>query len=202
MKFWAVLFGLVFAVGNFSYALDPQSLSGSYEWQGELKKIAFHRWETGAWKTPEGVARKKALVKQGYVCYRKSPEEYTCHLKSSEGLLPENVKVFIADYLRSFVVQFSGPFLEPVEMINTSTEKDWWVEGTVIVNHSKIKGYKWTHQYNPHSDFIALPVSEEQPVPWFIFENSNLLRLPLQIEQKDGPKVRFLYQVEGMLEKI
>jgi hypothetical protein len=193
--FFLSLVGLLFV--SQVWALDPQKLYGTYIWGHNVYLNETHKWENGLWQTSEGQARMAELKKSGYNCYRRSPRQFTCHWKSKNEQLPADVEKFAADYVKNFKAEFRGPFDEPKDMINTSTEREWWVGGDVWVNGSHVTGYKWTHSFEHDQNFVVLPVNDEQPIPWFLFHSSELLHLPLQVQQKDGPdrKTQFMLEV-------
>lgn len=196
LKFLLILLS-VLGLQSFCMASEPQILSGKFRSNNELSLVELHKWEKGDWASSEGVARRNELISQGYACYRRSPQQFQCHLKSSGGEIPDGVKSYVSDYLKNFSIEFVGPFADPKEMIKTSTEQEWWLEGNVIINQSKVRGYKWTYQFDPAKDLVVLPVSEEQPIPWFIFKTKELLHLPLQLEQKNGPNTSTVYRIEA-----
>lgn len=196
MKFLLTLLG-VLSLQSYSLALEPQALSGEFRSNKQMSLVEYHLWEKGDWSSAEGVARRKELTKQGHICFRKNPKQFQCHLKVVGGEIPEDVGAYVVNYLKNFSIEFAGPFAEPTEMINTSTEKEWWVEGAIVINQTKVRGFKWTHQYAPHMDLVVLPVNEEQPIPWFIYKSKELLHLPLQLEQKNGPNSSKVYRIEA-----
>jgi hypothetical protein len=87
-------------------------------------------------------------------------------------------------------------------MINTSTEREWWIAGDVSVNGSHVTGYKWTHVFEPDQNYVVLPVNDEQPIPWFLFHTSELIHLPIQVQQKDGPDRNTQFMMEVNLEQV
>lgn len=182
---------------SYCLASDPQPLSGQFRSNKEVALAEFHRFERGDWDTLEGIARRKELSNQGYICIRRNPKQFQCHIKNITEELPGDVKDYVVNYLKNFSIEFAGPFADPQEMMNTSTEKEWWLEGQVIINQAKVRGYKWTHQYAPHKDLVVLPVSEEQPIPWFIYKSKKMLYLPLQLQKKEGPNVSKVYRIEA-----
>lgn len=200
MKLFAYVFIFLGLQSN-CWALDPQVLSGEFRSNGEIELAEYHLWEKGDWATPEGTARRKELSNQGYNCIRRNPKQFVCHLVSVNTPLPEDVKLYVQDYLKNFSIEFVGPFEEPKEMINTSTEREWWIEGAIVINKSKVRGFKWTHQFEPHKDLVVLPVSEEQPIPWFIYKSQELLHLPLQLQQKASPNVNKVFRLEAKFVK-
>lgn len=198
MKF-LITFLSVLGLQSNCLALGPQVMSGKFRSNNELSLVEVHIWEKGDWASQEGIARRKELSNQGYGCFRRSPKQFACHLKTVDEKIPADVKEYVADYLRNFSIQFAGPFAEPKEMINTSTEREWWVEGQIIINQVNVRGFKWTHQYEPHNDLIVLPVNDEQPIPWFIYKSKERLNLPLQVQQKQGANVSKTYRLEAGL---
>ncbi|MGZ3769950.1 MAG: hypothetical protein ACXVCP_08115 [Bdellovibrio sp.] len=188
-------------IHNNVLASEPQKIAGKFKSTGAMELVELHTWEKGDWETPEGIARRKELSNQGYGCFRRNPKQFMCHIKSVSETLPEDVKTYVADFIKNYSIEFVGPFEDPKDMIDTSTEREWWIEGAVVINGSKVRGYKWTHQYNPHNDLIVLPVNDEQPIPWFVFKNNELLHLPLQLQQKNGTNVTKTFRIEAQFIK-
>ncbi|MGZ3775821.1 MAG: hypothetical protein ACXVCN_19060 [Bdellovibrio sp.] len=187
----------VLSLQSYCLALTPQKLSGVFHTNNEISLVEIHHWEKGDWASQEGIARKKELTEQGYGCYRRSPQEFQCHMKTTTGEIPDEVKNYVIKYLKNLSIEFAGPYEDPKDMIDTSTEREWWIEGVVNVGQAKVRGYKWTHQYDTNADLVVLPVNDEQPIPWFIYKNNQLLHLPLQLTQKNGPKAHKVFRLEA-----
>ncbi len=199
-----VVFCLLSLISGSLYAHEPQTIEGKFVWANSLKVVEIHNWETGEWNSVDGQNRKKELTQNGFSCYRKNPKIFSCHqlVAGNDDDLTEDLKVSIDKFIRNYKITFEGPFAKPKEMIRTSTEHEWWIQGIVKINNVKVEGFKWTYQFEPHADLVVLPVNEEQPIPWFVFTNENTLQLPLQVEQKSGPNKQKLFLLEAQFSKV